>query len=396
MKKTRLLVIVVLALILSVACLTTNTFSWFTRPNTSKGDTLVWNNNEYDQTSTNDFEFETYEMISEGEYSETSISSIAETSLDSGERKCYKTEIKNVSKEENQNVSLFLSGAYFSDKVSTYVGVNKPMKTYKLPNPNTTSNKTVSSIDKKNVYVGFQKSYNLIDRTKKTFQIHYWGGSKIGDRDVNLNDDLGLKSIGDPLKSDYYVYTCAIPCDATSVKARIKNEDNWFGNNNDDVDKNNLVGIYIKPNSNPQTTDANYASVGTAAGIKQFYSNATVAIGDAIDLSASGQGTITYSTSDKNIATVDDKGIVTGKGIGSVQITVTSTGAFGDTITGKCSVMVVGKSSEKIESVSVVTNMKTMPYIANTGENLVTVYWYIKNDSSDTVTFSVDNIDLTL
>lgn len=396
MKKTRILAIIVLALILCVACLTTNTFSWFTRPNTSKGDTLVWNNNEYDQTSTKNFEFETYEMISEGEYSETSISSIPETSLDAGERKCYKTEIKNVGKEENQNVSLFLSGADFSDKVSTYVGVNKPMKTYKLPDPNTTSNKTVDIINKKNVYVGFQQNYNLIDRKTKTFQLHYWGGSKDGDRDVNLNDDLGLKSIGNPLNSDYYVYTCAIPSDATSVKARIKNENWWFGSDNNDVDKNNLVGIYIKPNSNPKTTDANYASVGTAAGIKQFYSNATVAVGDTVDLSADGQGTITYSSSDSSKVTVDNKGKITGKSIGSAEITVTSKGAFGDIMTGKCNVMVVGKSSDKIESVSVVTNMKTMPYIENTGENLVTVYWYIKNDSSNTVTFSVDSIDLTL
>lgn len=396
MKKTRLLAIVTLALIMSVACLTTNTFSWFTRPNISKGDALVWNNNEYNQTSTKNFQFDTYEMISEDVYSETSISSIPETSLAAGERKCYKTEIKNVGKNENQNVSLFLSGANFSDKVSTYVGVNKPMKTYKLPDPNTTSNKTVISINKKNVYVGFQKSYNLIDRTKNTFQLHYWGGTKSGDSDVNLNDDLGLHSIGSPLNSDYYVYTCAIPSDATSVKARIKNANTWFGADNGDVDKNNFVGIYIKPNSNPQTTDANYASVGTAAGIKQFYSNSTVAVGDTIDLSATGQGTITYSSSDEKIAAVNEKGIVTGKNIGSAKITVTSTGAFGDTITSECSIMVVGKSTSKIDSVSVVTNMKTMPYIEKTGENLVTVYWYIKNSSSNTVTFSVDNIDLTL
>ncbi len=75
-----------------------------------------------------------------------------------------------------------------------------------------------------------------------------------------------------------------------------------------------MIGIFKNSSGN---TDADYASTGEGAGIKQFYSLATVSVGKTIDLSAIAQGTsINYKVEDSKIATVDSNGVVTGKAVG--------------------------------------------------------------------------------
>lgn len=388
MRKTRIIAILCLSLILCFLCVSTNTFSWFTRPKEGNGNSFSWSKNSYNQTSSKNFDVKTYEMTSEeGVYDTTSISEINGKTVPAGKRLCYKTEIKNTGKLNAQTVSLYLSGVESSKYAKTYVGVNNPMKTHKHLQSNT-GNKVINDINKKNVYVGFNihNDFNPAD-----FSVHYWGDGVTPGNSV-VASDYKHGTI-DAFNSKYYLYHAEIPYDATCVKPRLKNNDTYYGSDNTNVNTNNLIGIFKNSSGN---TDADYASTGEGAGIKQFYSLATVSVGKTIDLSAIAQGTsINYKVEDSKIAEVDNNGKVTGKAVGQTKLTLTVTGAHGDTQTANCR-LVVTAETKKLISVPVVTNMVTYPYNEKTKENLVTVYWYIKNEGSSDITFSVDKINLTL
>lgn len=388
MRKTRIIAILCLSLILCFLCVSTNTFSWFTRPQEGKGNSFSWSKNSYNQTSSKNFDVKTYEMTSEeGVYDTTSISEINGKTVPAGKRLCYKTEIKNTGELKAQTVSLYLSGVASTGYANTYVGVNNPMKTHKHLQSNT-GNKVINDINKKNVYVGFNTSNNF---NPADFSVHYWGDGVTPGNSV-VASDYKHGTI-DAFNSKYYLYHAEIPYDATCVKPRLKNNDTYYGSDNTNVNTNNLIGIFKNSSGN---TDADYASTGEGAGIKQFYSLATVSVGKTIDLSAIAQGAkITYAVENDNIATVDGKGVVTGKAVGQTKLTLTVTGAHGDTQTANCR-LVVTDETKKLISVPVVTNIVTYPYNEKTKENLVTVYWYIKNEGSSDITVSVDKINLTL
>ena len=388
MRKTRIIAILCLSLILCFLCVSTNTFSWFTRPQEGKGNSFSWSKNSYNQTFSKNFDVKTYEMTSEeGVYDTTSISEINGKTVPAGKRLCYKTEIKNTGKLNAQTVSLYLSGVESSKYAKTYVGVNNPVKTHKHLQSNT-GNKVINDINKKNVYVGFNihNDFNPAD-----FSVHYWGDGVTPGNSV-VASDYQHGTI-DAFNSKYYLYHAEIPYDATCVKPRLKNNDTYYGSDNTNVNTNNLIGIFKNSSGN---TDADYASTGEGAGIKQFYSLATVSVGKTIDLSAIAQGAnITYNVENDEIAEVDNNGKVTGKAVGQTKLTLTVTGAHGDTQTANCR-LVVTAETKKLISVPVVTNMVTYPYNEKTKENLVTVYWYIKNEGSSDITVSVDKINLTL
>ncbi len=391
MRKTRIIAILCLSLILCFLCVSTNTFSWFTRPQEGKGNSFSWSGNSYNQTFSKNFDVKTYEMTSEdGVYGTDSISEISKKTIPAGKRVCYKTEIKNLDKQTDQTskifqtVSLYLSGVASTGYANTYVGVNNPMKTHKHLQSNT-GNKVIKDINKKNVYVGFNTSNNF---NPADFSVHYWGNGVIpGNSDVVSESPHGTI---DAFKSKYYLYHAEIPYDATGVRPRSKNRDDYYGEDNKDVDNKNLIGIF-----NWSGIKADYASTGKGAGIKQFYSLATVSVGKTIDLSAIAQGKITYAVENGNIAEVDSNGVVTGKAVGETKLTLTVTGAHGDTQTANCR-LVVTAETKKLISVPVVTNVKIYPYNKTSKENLVTVYWYIKNEGSSDITFSVDKINVTL
>lgn len=388
MRKTRIIAILCLSLILCFLCVSTNTFSWFTRPQEGNGNSFSWSKYSYNQTSSKNFDVKTYEMTSEeGVYDTTSISEINGKTVPAGKRLCYKTEIKNTGKLNAQTVSLYLSGVESSKYAKTYVGVNNPMKTHKHLQSNT-GNKVINDINKKNVYVGFNihNDFNPAD-----FSVHYWGDGVTPGNSV-VASDYKHGTI-DAFNSKYYLYHAEIPYDATCVKPRLKKNDTYYGSDNTNVNTNNLIGIFKNSSGN---TDADYASTGEGAGIKQFYSLATVSVGKTIDLSAIAQGAnITYNVENDEIAEVDNNGKVTGKAVGQTKLTLTVTGAHGDTQTANCRLVVIAET-KKLISVPVVTNMVTYPYNEKTKENLVTVYWYIKNEGSSDITVSVDKINLTL
>lgn len=402
MRKGRVIVILCLSLILCFMCVTTNTFSWFNRTEEEEkvsGNTLVYGKT-LKQSSGKSFEVSTYKMTSkEGVYDTTSISSISNQKLSVGERQCFKTEIKS-NNTSKQNVSLYLSGVKSNDYTNTYVGVNNPMRTYKTVG--TPESKTKNENGMKNVYVGIRgyDGYKPSD-----FALHYWNksGTLTGDAEIkDLHSTSYMRS-----KDTLDVYHIEVPYDAIGVK--VKQNGVWKGNNDIGISKNNFVCLYL--NDKHEYIDAYSISAEEAkevpAAIKSFYSQATINVGGEIDLTASGNRELKYESDNQGIAEIvpgsDGKVYVKGKREGDAIISVTSTGTVcdkqgnrkPDTQTFTC-VVHVKPVADKLTDVPVVTNMEIAKYTENTKQNIVTVYWYIKNEGTSDITVSVDKINVTL
>lgn len=396
MRKGRVIAILCLSLILCFMCLVTNTFSWFNRTEES-GNTLVYGET-LKQSSGRSFEVSTYKMTSkEGVYDTTSsFSSISNQKLSVGERQCFKTQIKS-NNTSKQNVSLYLSGVKSSDYANTYVGVNNPMRTYKTVG--TPESKTKNENGKKNVYVGI---YSLSKKYQPSrFKLHWWksDNTKNGDADIEYLHSVEYKIAND----NYHVYHAEVPWDAIGVG--IKQDNVWQGININ-LAESNFVCLLLNDNGNFRQDYGRTEKV-TPAGIEYFYSQATINVGGKIDLTASGNGELKYESDNSNIARVekgtDGNVYVQGVGEGDATISVTSTGTVcdkqggrkPDTQTFTC-VVHVKPVADKLTDVPVVTNMEIAKYTENTKQNIVTVYWYLKNIGTSDITVSVDKINVTL
>lgn len=393
MKKLKIIVVSLLAVILCVMCVTTSTFSWFTRPQSLQGDHLGLDFN-YDISTGTGITMRTYASIDDGKtYVETAGSEITDFSkadgLAAGTRVCYRTDIIN-SGTAPQSVSLYLTKLEFPEDTSGsfYLGVNGPLKTYKnyYGDSSLTSDKRAVTINQKNVYVGF---YNANTYTPTDYQIHWWNNSK-----SNYNGDSNVQPYFSPEKTGtwnnktYKMSYATIPWDANAVKLR--KGDTWYGNDNTDIVTYNTVAF---------DGNSTYVTSGKSAGINTFYSSATLKVGDSIDLAADAQGkTITYSSSNTGVATVDvNTGTVTGVSAGTAIITVTATGTYGDVMTASCTVIVSSADGNAKSDVPIVTNVKVDGKYADGEPGMESIYWYIKNDSSSgSLKYTIEELYLTL
>lgn len=393
MKKLKIIVVSLLAVILCVMCVTTSTFSWFTRPQSLQGDHLGLDFN-YDISTGTGITMRTYASIDDGKtYVETTGSEITDFSkaggLAAGTRVCYRTDIIN-SGTAPQSVSLYLTKLEFPEDTSGsfYLGVNGPLKTYKnyYGDSSLTSDKQAVTINQKNVYVGF---YNANTYTPTDYQIHWWNSSK-----SSYNGNSEVQPYFSPEKTGtwnsktYKMSYATIPWDANAVKLR--KGDTWYGEDNTDIVSNNTVAF---------DGNSTYVTSGKSAGINTFYSSATLKVGDSIDLAAEAQGkTITYSSSNTGVATVDvNTGTVTGVSAGTAIITVTAKGTYGDVMTARCTVTVSSADGNAKSDVPIVTNVKVDGKYADGEPGMESIYWYIKNDSSSgSLKYTIEELYLTL
>lgn len=406
MRKGRVIVILCLSLILCFMCVTTNTFSWFNRTEES-GNTLVLNDRKYNKSDkkslssdTGTFSSTTY-MQKNGEYTEkVEKNNISTLAIESGERKCFKTEIVSTSKDTTdktaQNVSLYLSGVKSDDYTNTYVGVNNPMRTYKTVGAS--ESKTKNENGMKNVYVGIRgyDGYN-----PSNFALYYWnsGAKKVGYADIKYLHSTSYKRDNDTLD----VYHIEVPYDAIGVK--FLQNGKWIGGDID-ISTNNFVCLYLQ--SNHEFNGAySISTKEVPAAIEYFYSEASINVNGEIDLTASGNGTLVYKSDKPGIAKIvpgsDGKVYVQGVSEGDATISVTSTGTVCDNKDGRepdtqtfTCVVHVKRVPDKLTDVPVVTNMEISKYDSKTDQNILTVYWYIKNTSSKSINVSVDKINVTL
>lgn len=396
MKKSKFTLVIVLGLVLCLLCGTTTTFSWFNRPDVQKGDSLSWHG-DYNVTNGNNITAVTYAASeADGSVYETTqfdFSSLQNVSVRAHETKYFCTEVKNTGAAP-QSISLFLNNSE-TNKLS--VGVNSPLRTYRrVTSDSQTSyvSKAPCNVNKKNVYVGFvsNKSYD-----PSQYGIWYWNNNGIFGGAGVINKKLGEENYTTANTSHngytekYDVYAAQIDYSADSMYLYYQNKDKKFdGGENHDIGNKNTV-IWYEYN---RSYHSSYVVSGTAAGISSFYSKAEAVVGERFDLSAKAQGTVTYTSSNPNVATVTNDGKVTADKAGTTTVTVTSTGVYGDKITAKCN-LTVSKKPAKSLYVPIVTNMK-IEGATDSNPAVTKVYWYIKNDTQNDAVYSLGDMQISL
>lgn len=398
-------------------CVTTNTFSWFIRTEES-GKTLVLNDKKYNKSDkknlssdTSTFSSTTYMQQTNGEYTDiVENNNINDLPIVSGERKCFKTEIvstsENTTDKTAQNVSLYLSGVSSDNYSMTYVGVNNPMRTYKsLTSSNQAKISDTFSLNSRVFYVGFN-TYQKYDPSKYKLRYYYdenkygdvllsAGATGTGNDEASLLKNFDVKALGekkiDQLNFTYNTFAVVIPygCTVAQLWRHYNNHDDFYEDKNVDIDTNNYMGLWNDMGTD-KTTNVN---VGQSASIK-CPSNITINKGGSCDLSSYFKGNkVEYKSEYEDIAKVTDNKL-NGIEKGSTIIDVTCTGVLGETMTAKFNVE-VQDVVEKFDNVPVVTNMEVVPSTKDK-QNVLTVYWYIKNTSSKSINVSVDKINVTL
>lgn len=385
MKKSKFTLVIVLGLVLCLLCGTTTTFSWFNRPGVLQGESLSWNGN-YNVTNGENITAVTYAASKPdgSEYSTDPFDFSGSTTVPAHETKYFCTEVKNTGAAP-QSISLFLNN---SETNTLSVGVNSPLRTYRrfTSDSQTTSyvTKTPSNVNKKNLYI----ATNVPDPTKYT--MHTW---KNGDSDATnrkLSGYIEDKSVNYD-NVDYNISYVTIPTE--HIRAKLwDGHKTWYGNNLEITDQNNTY--VFKADTSTTNTYTTMKHSDPSAGISSFYSKAEAVVGETFDLSAKAQGTVTYTSSNIGVATIDNNGKVTANKAGNTTVTVTSTGAYGDKITAKC-VLTVSKKPAKSLYIPIVTNMKIEGKADN--DPVVTkVYWYIKNDTASDAEYSLGDLQISL
>lgn len=383
MKKSKFTLVIVLGLVLCLLCGTTTTFSWFNRPDVQKGDSLSWRG-DYNVTNGENITAVTYAASKPdgSEYSTDPFNFSGSTTVPAHETKYFCTEVKNTG-TASQSISLFLKN---SDTNTLSVGVNSPLRTYRrfTSDSQTTSyvTKTPSNVNKKILYI----AKNVDDPTKYT--MHTWKNVDTDPTDRKLSGYIEDKSVNYD-NVDYNISYVTIPMEHDHAKLWHYNGNSkeWFGSDLEITDQNNTY-VFKADKSTAMKQSAQ------SAGISSFYSKAEAVVGKTLDLSATAQGTLTYTSSNTGVATVDGKGLVTAKKAGKTTVTVTSTGAYGDKITAKCE-LTVSKKPVKSSYIPIVTNMK-IEGCTDTDPVVTKVYWYIKNDTASDAEYSLGDLQISL
>lgn len=411
MKKSKFAIVIALGLVLCLLCGVTTTFSWFSRPREESGDSLGWSG-QYKISNGKNISIKTVESSDDGStFAENPVTDFGGP-LQAGERRYFCTEISNSGNTE-QNVSLFIRDLKTSGTASAsgiYVGVNKPLKTYRSYNDIVGSNSTYTktTLDKFRIYFDTNNVSSWKD-SATTIRIRYGTG------DVTTPEWQGNPIVMTPIsgQSTRVLYV-DVPVTAKVVQF-YANDVNTGANAtpymllknycpNLAVDncykftlRSGTEGPYDNHNcdtrsfDNPLTDCANFANYYSSISIpmdRKF--NAGLVAGT--DYIGSG---ISYSSSKKSVFTVDANGVITPVAEGNATLTTTiKGGAYGDTYSVTTEISVTSASTDSIDT-PIVTNLEIKPK-ATDGPTVSKVYWYIKNESSSTITYSLDDVYISL
>ena len=409
MKKSKFAIVIALGLVLCLLCGVTTTFSWFSRPRSESGDSLRWSG-QYKISNGQNISIKTVESSDDGAtFGENAVDKFG-GSLPAGERRYFCTEISNSGNAE-QNVSLFIKNLKTSDTASSglYVGVNKPLKTYRSYNDIVGSGSayTKTSHGKYRFYFDTNNVSSWKDSTT-TIKIRYGTG-----------DASDPKWQGDPIvmtpisgQSTRVLYV-DVPITAKVVQF-YANDDNTgsnatpymllkgycpnlavdncykftlnagtiaFGNHNCDT----------SPFGKPLTDCANFINCYNSINIPldSTFNAGLVAGTDYVGNS------ISYSSSSNSVFTVNANGEITPVAEGTAKLTTTiKGGAYGDTYSVTTEISITSASTDSIDT-PIVTNLE-IKRKATDGPTVSKVYWYIKNESSSTIRYTLEDVYISL
>lgn len=410
MKKSKFAIVIALGLVLCLLCGVTTTFSWFSRPRTESGDSLRWSG-QYKISNGQNISIKTVESSDDGStFGENAVTDFG-GSLEAGKRRYFCTEISNSGNAE-QNVSLFIKNLKTIGTASAsglYVGVNKPLKTYRSYNDivGSGSTYTKTTLGKYRIYFNANgvQSWNDSDTTTK---IRY-----------SLEDKDNPSWTTDVINMTYVKYVdghkilyADIPITAKRIQIYVNNSPSGanatpcirVASYCPEISPTNCYVFTLRENlengyhncdtysfNNPLTDCANFINCYNSINIPlgSTFNAGLVAGTDYIGSS------ISYSSSSKSVFTVDAKGVITPMAKGTATLTTTIKGdAYGDTYSVTTEISVTSVSTDSIDT-PIVTNLEIKP-TATDGPTVSKVYWYIKNDSSSTIRYSLDDVYISL
>lgn len=407
MKKSKFAIVIALGLVLCLLCGVTTTFSWFSRPRTESGDSLRWSG-QYKISNGKNISIKTVESSDDGStFGENAVTNFG-GSLEAGKRRYFCTEISNSGNAE-QNVSLFIKGLKTASASGLYVGVNKPLKTYRSYNDIVGSNSTYTktTLGKYRIYFNANgvKSWNDSDTTTKIrysledkdnpswttdvinmTYVKYVGGHKIMYADIPItakriqiyvnNSPSGANATPCIRVASYCAKISPTNCYVFTLRAGVEN-----GYHNCDTYSFN----------NPLTDCANFVNCYDSINIPlgRTFNAGLVAGTDYVGSS------ISYSSSSNSVFKVGANGVITPVAEGTAKLTTTiKGGAYGDTYSVTTEISVTSVSTDSIDT-PIVTNLEIKPK-ATDGPTVSKVYWYIKNESSSTITYTLDDVYISL
>lgn len=404
MKKSKFAIVIALGLVLCLLCGVTTTFSWFSRPREESGNSLRWSG-QYKISNGKNISIKTVESSDDGStFDENPVTDFGGF-LEAGERRYFCTEISNSGNAE-QNVSLFIKNLKTSGTASAsglYVGVNKPLKTYRSYNDivGSGSTYTKTTLDKYRMYCETNNVSSWKDSTTE-IRIRYgtgsvstpsWKGAVVmtyvkGTGNRVLCGDIPTSATviqvyanNDPTGANATPYISLSSCKDLSTKVAY---DVKILSNVDNLHNHQYELWPIKENAN----FINYYSIANIS-LGSTFNAGLVAGTDYVGKS------ISYSSSSNSVFTVDANGVITPVAEGNATLTTTiKGGAYGDTYSVTTEISVTSASSDSIDT-PIVTNLEIKPRAAD-GPTVSKVYWYIKNDSSSTITYSLKDVYISL
>ena len=413
MKKSKFAIVIALGLVLCLLCGVTTTFSWFSRPRTESGDSLRWSG-QYKISNGQNISIKTVELSDDGStFGENPVTDFG-GSLEAGKRRYFCTEISNSGNAE-QNVSLFIKGLKTSGTASAsglYVGVNKPLKTYRSYNDIVGSNSTYTktTLDKYRIYFNANgvQSWNDSDTTTK---IRYSLEDK--DNPSWTTDVINMTYVKYDVDGHKILYA-DIPITAKRIQIYVNDSPSRanatpcirVASYCPEISPTNCYVFTLRENlegdyHNCDTGDfKGQERLTAAANFANYYSSICIPLGRTFNAGlVAGTdyvgNSISYSSSSKSVFTVDAKGVITPMAEGTATLTTTIKGGkYGDTYSVTTEISVTSASTDSIDT-PIVTNLEIKPK-ATDGPTVSKVYWYIKNDSSSTITYKLDSVYISL
>lgn len=413
MKKSKVILAIVLAVILLITVISAPTFSWFTRSTadrTHEGNSMVLKTkNSYKAYNGYNVSLSTSKSTNGGgsytvlcDNTGANNAKVASGTIsDAGGRDFYCTTITNNSGIE-QNVSLYTNNLT-SNSVGFSLGVNGP--TRNIRDFTLMSNVVTTEANTNSMRVYFQRPsneyVNSVNWHEGSYAVHWWNSSRSGD--VHM----------DEVSSDHNNYAANIPSDATKL---FFYRDVWQGQEGSSRTTEVDIASTFQTQSHSQCYVAyneiygNYSHVkiGTysesnyAPNVITYYNTITLAPGVSFDASLrSGMWTgkrAEYYTDPSTVCSVDSStGVITALTEGQATLYSKAVGGtYGDSYQVETTITVADSDSNSYTDVPIVRNIKVPADDNNTdtAENKVEVYWYVKRTGASSLTYSIDQVYL--
>lgn len=430
MKKSKVILAVVLAIVLLITILNVPTFSWFSRPNSHDGEKAVFGGSDgtYSLNAYNGkgVSVATYSSNDGFTYSTTATTNYSGSDIPNNNRKYFYTTLTNNSGGV-QNVSLYARTLSIptANNGSLAIGVNGPTRSYhdysSLATPSSDTTRDVMRIY-------FEKDNNISGWNGTEFYICF-------NEDLDVNSEVldGTGSNGQWRKLQHVggnnnpnQYYADIPSTATHAFFAVEGWDYHDNNKPDYTLRSQTLYNLNADGQNPThsklykiTSDTNSSGnhlvhtppyTVTGNSINHYYDSIFVATGNTFDASLSNLslrtdtykigtstyqydanyiGTLKYYSGNTSVFTVDvDTGVITPQGAGTATLYTKSTGgSYPDEQQVETTVHVTSAANYVFNDVPIVKNIKMAQ------DEVVEVYWYVINNSPTTaLTYTIDSV----